>query len=67
LNKNKLLSGPPPVTTTDDPEYYRRRAEDQITLAQLSSDARAVRAHYEIATCYLDRIHGEPGIAAPAT
>jgi len=41
-----------------DIDYYQRRAEAEIELAQRSSDARAVRIHYELASAYLDRIHG---------
>jgi hypothetical protein len=40
-------------------EYYQRRAEEQIELARLASHNRAVQAHYEIATAYLDLVHGD--------
>ena len=43
----------------DDEDYYQRRAEEQIALAQQSDDTRAVQAHYQLASAYLDRIHGE--------
>lgn len=48
----------------DDLQYYERRAEAEIQLAQQAEDSRAVRAHYELASAYLDLIHGdvpEPG------
>ena len=48
----------------DDVDYYQRRAEQQIALAQRSEDRRAVQAHYELATAYLDRIHGEGDVRA---
>lgn len=47
------------MSAADDFDYYHRRAEDQIGLAQQSSDARAVQAHYELASAYLDRIYGD--------
>lgn len=43
----------------EDEDYYQRRAEEQIALAQQSDDTRAVQAHYQLASAYLDRIHGE--------
>ena len=48
-----------------DVDYYQRRAEVEIALAQRSSDARAVRVHYELASAYLDRIHGDTPQAGP--
>ena len=48
-----------------DIHYYQRRAEAEIELAQRSSDVRAVRVHYELASAYLDRIHGETPKADP--
>lgn len=45
-----------------DAEYYQRRAEEEIALAQEADHFRAVQAHYELASAYLDRIHGS---AAP--
>ena len=47
------------VSARDDAAYFERRAEDQIALAQRSRDARVVRAHYELATQYLDRAYGD--------
>ena len=48
-----------------DVDYYQRRAEAEIELAQLCQDARVVRAHYELASAYLDRIHGDNPSAGP--
>jgi hypothetical protein len=39
--------------------YYQRRAETEIALAQQASHQAVVRAHYELAAAYLDRIHGD--------
>jgi hypothetical protein len=43
----------------EEQEYYERRAEAELTLAQSSEHRRAVQAHYELASAYLDRIHGD--------
>ncbi|MEA2998945.1 MAG: hypothetical protein QOK17_778 [Sphingomonadales bacterium] len=43
----------------EDQEYYERRAEAEIALAQQAGHGAAVRAHYELASAYLDRIHGD--------
>jgi hypothetical protein len=42
----------------DDLEYLEQRAEAEIALAQCADDRRVVQAHYQMATAYLDRIHG---------
>ena len=47
----------------DELAYYESRAEAEIVLAQAASHARAVKAHYELASAYLERIHGD----APTT
>ena len=44
----------------DDVDYFERRAEEEIELAQRSVDTRAVKAHYELASAYLDKIYPEP-------
>ena len=49
----------------DELAYYERRAETEIALAQQARHARAVRAHYELASAYLDRIHGGSPKAGP--
>ena len=43
----------------DDREYYERRAEAEIELAQRARHSAAVQAHYQLASAYLDRIHGD--------
>ena len=48
----------------DDLNYYEQRAEAEIAMAQRATHAEVVRAHYELATAYLDRIHGEQSEAA---
>lgn len=45
--------------SSDDSEYLEMRAEEEIGLAQQATDPRVVQAHYQLATAYLDRIHGE--------
>jgi hypothetical protein len=45
--------------STDDRTYYERRAEAEIELAQQARHKAAVQAHYELASAYLDRIHGD--------
>ncbi|MEA3008509.1 MAG: hypothetical protein QOJ91_201 [Sphingomonadales bacterium] len=42
----------------EEQEYYERRAEAEIALAQAAEHRRVVQAHYELASAYLDRIHG---------
>jgi hypothetical protein len=43
----------------EEQEYYERRAEAELELAQAAAHGRAVQAHYELASAYLDRIHGD--------
>jgi hypothetical protein len=43
----------------EDQDYLERRAETEILLAQQARHQRAVQAHYELASAYLDIIHGE--------
>ncbi|HEX8585194.1 MAG TPA: hypothetical protein VGB65_07455 [Allosphingosinicella sp.] len=43
----------------DDIQYYERRAEAEIQAAQQARHQAVVQAHYELASAYLDRIHGE--------
>jgi hypothetical protein len=45
--------------------YYESRAEAEIAMAQRARHARVVKAHYELASAYLDRIHGETPKAGP--
>lgn len=49
----------------DDPDYLEQRAEAEIDMARSATDPRVVRAHYELATAYLDRIHPEEAEEAP--
>ena len=46
-------------------EYYERRAETEIALAQRALHVRAVQAHYQMASAYLDLIHGELPVKGP--
>ena len=48
----------------DDVAYFEQRAEEEIELARQAEDSRVVQAHYQLATAYLDRIHGESVRAA---
>jgi len=43
----------------EEQEYLERRAEAELALAQAAAHRRAVQAHYELASAYLDRIHGD--------
>ena len=43
----------------EEQEYYERRAEAELELAQAAAHGRVVQAHYELASAYLDRIHGD--------
>ena len=43
----------------EEQEYLERRAEAELALAQQAAHGRAVQAHYELASAYLDRIHGD--------
>ena len=45
--------------TSDEIVYFEKRAETQISLAQRSTDTRAVQAHYQLACHYLDLIPDE--------
>ena len=49
----------------EETAYYESRAEAEIALAQKAQHARVVRAHYELASAYLDRIHGDTPRSAP--
>lgn len=55
------------MSLVDCVEYYERRAEDHVELAQKSSNSQAVKAHYELATAYLDRIYGGAADEKPPT
>ena len=49
----------------EEMEYYQSRAEAEIALAQQASHSRAVQAHYQLASAYLDMVHGETPVAEP--
>lgn len=51
----------------DELAYFERRAEAEIALARQARHARAVKAHYELAAAYLDRVHGAAPSAAGGT
>jgi hypothetical protein len=53
------------IMSPEEAAYYESRAEAEIALAQASRHARAVKAHYELAAAYLDRIHGDAPRAGP--
>ena len=46
----------------DDQDYFERRAEAEIEMAQRAESPSAVQAHYQLATLYFDRIHGEDAL-----
>ncbi len=48
--------------TPEEMAYLESRAEAEIEMAQRADHVRVVQAHYELATAYLDRIHGETGL-----
>ena len=49
----------------EDVDYYQSRAEAEIEMAQRANHARAVQAHYQLASAYLDRIHGDTPKSGP--
>ncbi|MGZ8998699.1 MAG: hypothetical protein ACXW2T_07585 [Allosphingosinicella sp.] len=51
----------------DEKDYLEKRAEAEIALAQRATDASVVRAHYELATAYLERIYGDTPVAGEQT
>jgi hypothetical protein len=38
--------------------YFEERAEEELEMAQRATHPKAVKAHYELAGFYLDRVHG---------
>jgi len=44
---------------TNDKDYFIARAEAELELAQQSAHPEVVRAHYELASSYLDRVYPE--------
>ena len=49
----------------DEAEYLEGRAEAEIEMAQRAQDPSVVQVHYELASAYLDRIHGDSPKSAP--
>lgn len=45
---------------SSDRDYYYRRAEMELEQAQRASSAEAVKAHYTLASHYLDRVYDDP-------
>ena len=45
--------------SSEEREYFERRAEAEIKLAQAARHRRVVQAHYDLASAYLDRVHGD--------
>jgi hypothetical protein len=50
----------------DDAAYYYRRAELELELAQAAEHPAAVKAHYLLASHYLDSLHESGAELAPA-
>jgi len=48
-----------PEMSIEDTDYLEQRAETEIRMAQQARHQRAVQAHYELASAYLERLHGE--------
>lgn len=43
-----------------DVSYFQFRAEWELELAQRATHPAAVRAHYQLAEMYLDKVYGSP-------
>ena len=43
----------------EDRDYFYRRAETELHMAQAATVPEAVKAHYQLAGYYLDRVYGE--------
>ncbi len=48
----------------DDRLYFEERAAAEIELAQRATHAGAVRAHYELANAYLDRLYPQEELSS---
>lgn len=42
----------------EDVEYFYRRAEEELAMAQKAELRSAVKAHYQLASAYLERLPG---------
>jgi hypothetical protein len=51
----------------DENSYYQHRAEQELELAQAAEHPRAVLAHYQLASSYLERVHGNVPVKPPAS
>ncbi|WP_085809067.1 hypothetical protein [Sphingomonas sp. TZW2008] len=49
---------------TDDKDYFYRRAELELEMAQRTEHPEAVKAHYTIASYYLDKVYNDTDEAA---
>ncbi len=49
-----------------DGAYYQKRAEEEVELAQRSTDPVAVQFHYAMTELYLEKLHGPPSRAPAA-
>jgi hypothetical protein len=47
-----------------DRDYFEERAEAELSMAQAAAHPAAVRAHYQMAAFYLDRLHFPDDTAA---
>jgi len=45
------------MADSDDLTYFEQRAETEIKAAQAAQHPDAVKAHYELAGIYLDKVH----------
>ena len=43
----------------DDDSYYYARAEAELEMAQRAENTAAVKAHYDLANHYLERVYGD--------
>lgn len=43
----------------DDKEYFYKRAENELEMAQRTENAAAVKAHYTLASYYLDKVYND--------
>ena len=46
----------------EDGAYYQMRAEQEVALAQRSTDPAAVQRHYALTELYLEKLHGGSGV-----
>jgi hypothetical protein len=50
------MSATGPVKAEPADDYYYRRAEAELNMAQAATAPAAVKAHYELANLYLERL-----------